>query len=172
MTCARPDDHDEGGNRRDLRRTPLAKVTRSCRGIPPKTRARHVEERGDEDGGASASANKQVTALQARSDLAKDIRQSLADATSSKSCYTLLKKKLEVATDEEIQALELNPQESLTKHEDLVIKPLTTTDKNVAKMPLREVDAKKARPATTRITTPPTLYIGLELVPRGCSEGR
>lgn len=101
-------------------------------------------QRADDDCHPSASGNKHATALEARSDLAKEIRQALVDTTSSRSCYSMLKKRLETATTEQIEALERNPKDFVAKHKREVIKPLTDMGKVAAKMRLREVDAKKA----------------------------
>lgn len=90
------------------------------------------------------SANKQVQQLQARSDLAKDVRQTLSDSTCGRSFYMILKKKLEVCTDDQVQSLELDPKAVLLKHENETVQPLTELDKLAAKLPLKDVVAKKA----------------------------
>lgn len=120
-------DGDEGGNnQREAFRTPPSKSHRSA----PKHRAaasgsmlaRAARVAVDDE--QMQTANKQVQQLQARADLVKDIRQSLADSTSGRSFYMILKKKVEASSAEQVAALELDPQACLTKHETEIIAPL------------------------------------------------
>lgn len=100
--------------------------------------------RGDDDDKGGCQEKRQVHMLQARSDLAKEVKASFEDIMAARGAYSTLKKKFSKLSDDFLDLLDGNPASILKDVETQLVAPMQDMCNSMAKLPLREVEAKKA----------------------------
>lgn len=96
-------------------------------------------------GAAKDDAAENVNLLRSRSELQKEARDSYDEALSSKSPYTLLKKKIKNTPAESIALSETDPQGIADGIKRDLIEPLRVLYVSSSKLPLKEVRVQKVK---------------------------
>lgn len=100
-------------------------------------------------GGASGSQvgeqGTQVHMLKSRSELQKEAKEALAEATSAKSPFTVLGKKIKSTPTERIDDMEEDPRKVLSAIKASLIDPLQSLQESTLKLALKEVAPTKVR---------------------------
>lgn len=152
-----PGSEDEGGHRRlpapaAGHSTPRPKAKGAAEKPPAGRKARASEDilanraacAPEDDAGVAGASRRQVEMLKARSDLAKDSKALLDEVASSRSPLGVLQKRLTGMPDDQVALLEMDPKATLDSFNTEVLQPLRALDGLMSRLPLRDVQAKRA----------------------------
>lgn len=81
--------------------------------------------------------------MQARAELQQTVKAALDEATSSKSPYAMLSKKLSAVERQKLAILDLDPDKVLADLRDKVVEPLKQLHASMATAHLRDLDQKR-----------------------------